>query len=238
MMIDTAFDWPELDDIAGPCIRPGGPLLTERALKVCNLPTGSLVADIGCGAGGTLQYLERTRRFQLVGVDDSVTLLAKAATRLETARLIQGRAEALPFEHDTFDALFCECVLSIIDDKSAALDEFARVVKEGGFLVLSDIFSNTGHEKSGEMDRLLSQEVILDSLSRRGFTVLLWEVHDRLLKEFAVRMIFAGKSLPQLWGCGQGKNAGKNAGLGYYLLAARKEVADFEAVGSGIGGQL
>lgn len=227
MMNEIAFDWPEIHDAVGPCLRPGGPVLTERALEVCDLPAGSLIADIGCGAGGTLLHLERTRFFRLVGVDASAPLLAVAAARLETARLVYGRAENLPFGRDTFDALFCECVLSIVDDKPAALDEFARVVKDGGLLVLSDVFSKAGRDKAVETDRLFSQEELLDSLSKRGFTVFFWEVHDRLLKEFAVRMIFAGKSLPQFSGCG----------LSYYLLVARKERAIFEAAGNGREGK-
>ncbi|ACH39625.1 MAG: hypothetical protein ACD_55C00088G0003 [uncultured bacterium] len=222
MMNDTACNWLEIHDAVGTCLRPGGPALTERALEVCDLPAGSLVADIGCGAGGTLLHLERTRFFRLVGVDASAPLLAVAAARLETARLVYGRAENLPFEQETFDALFCECVLSIVDDKPAALDEFTRVVKDGGFLVLSDVFSKACHGKKEKADMLFSQEELLDSLSQRGFTVLLWEVHDRLLKEFAVRMIFAGRSLPQFSGCG----------LSYYILVARREGAIFEATGN------
>ncbi|WP_235840216.1 DVU_1556 family methyltransferase [Citrifermentans pelophilum] len=233
MMHDAAFDWKEIHDAVGQCLRPGGPLLTDRALEVCNLPAGSVVADIGCGAGETLQHLERSRLFRLVGVDASLTLLAVAATRLETARLVYGRAEKLPFEKESIEALFCECVLSIVGDKQAALDEFARVVKDGGFLVLSDVFKKAG---GGEAGGLLSRAELIDSLSRRGFTVLLWEVHDRLLKEFAVRMIFAGKSLPQLWGCGQEKKEVRNKGISYYLLVAGKVGASFDAAGNGTEG--
>lgn len=230
MMNDTAFNWSEIGRIVGPCIRPGGPVLTERALEICGLPAGSLVADIGCGAGGTLQHLERSGLYSLVGLDQSETLLSEAATRLETARLIQGHAEKTPFRNDTFDALFCECVLSILHDTSAALDEFARVLKDGGYLVLSDVFSKGSQGTAGQADGLLSREEILDSLSGRGFTLLLWEAHDRLLREFAVRMIFAGECLPDSWGCGQGRKGEKTdrSGISYFLLIARKPGTTFQ----------
>ncbi len=201
-------------------------MLTDRALEICDLPAGSLVVDIGCGAGGTLQHLERTGHYRLVGLDHSETLLGEAASRLETARLIRGRAETIPFSNDTFDLLLCECVLSILDDRPAALDEFARVVKGGGYLVLSDLFGKGGH---GTADGLLLQQELLDSLSARGFTLLLWEAHDRLLKEFMVRMIFAGESLPDSWGCCQRQKAEKTdrSGISYFLLVARKSGATF-----------
>lgn len=224
MMNNTTFNWSDIGRVVGPCIRPGGPVLTDRALEICSLPAGSLVADIGCGTGGTLQHLEQTGLYRLAGLDLSETLLREAAARLETARLIQGRADAIPFSNDTFDALFCECVLSILDDKPAALDEFARVVKTGGYLVLSDVFSKSGRGTAGEADGLLVREDLLESLAGRGFTLLLWETHDRLLKEFAVRMILAGECLPDTWGCCQGQKEKMTAqrGLSYFLLVARK----------------
>ncbi|WP_145024328.1 DVU_1556 family methyltransferase [Geobacter argillaceus] len=228
-MNDTTFNWSEIGRVVGPCIRPGGPVLTERALEICDLPAGSLVADIGCGAGGTLQHLERTGHYRLVGLDHSETLLSEAATRLETARFIRGRAETIPFGSDTFDLLLCECVLSILDDRSAALDEFARVVKGGGYLVLSDLFGKGDHGTAGQADGLLLQQELLDSLSARGFTPLLWEAHDRLLKEFAVRMILAGECLPDSWGCCQRQKGEKTdrSGISYFLLVARKSGATF-----------
>ena len=203
----------------GPCIRPGGPELTDRALELCRLPAGSLVADIGCGAGGTLQHLERTGHYRLVGLDHSETLLGEAATRLETARFIQGRAETIPFRNNTCDLLLCECVLSILDDRSAALDEFARVVKDGGYLVLSDVFG----KGTAPADDLLTEEEIRDLVSARGFTLLAWEAHDRLLKEFAVRMILAGECLPDAW---RGDQRWKERTMdrpviSYFLLVAR-----------------
>jgi hypothetical protein len=62
MTIDCSFSWPEIRRIAGPCIKPGGPNLTERALEICSLPPGSRVADIGCGASETLEHLEQSGR--------------------------------------------------------------------------------------------------------------------------------------------------------------------------------
>jgi len=229
MTNDNAFNWSEIGHAVGPCIRPGGPALTDRALEICDLPAGALVADIGCGAGGTLQHLERSGHYRLVGLDHAETLLGEAATRLETARLIQGRAETIPFSNETFDLLLCECVLSILDNRSAALDEFARVVKCGGYLVISDVFGKGGHGTAGPADGLIRQQELLDSLSGRGFTLLLWEAHDRLLKEFAVRMIFAGECLPDVWGCGQRQKNMKSdrSGISYFLLVARKSGATF-----------
>lgn len=243
MTINCSFNWPEISCISGPCIRPGGALLTERALEICTLFPGSHIADIGCGAGGTLEHLEQSGGHRLVGLDSSETLLGEAVSRLGSARLVQGRAETLPFKKDSFDALFCECVLSILDDRIAALVEFARVLKQDGFLVLSDLFRRgssgqgmfDGESQKLRTQGLLAQDDLIGHLTKNGFTILLWEEHDRLLKEFAARMILAGNPLPDIWGCGPGQKGKKSdrAALSYFLLVARKQGPGHGGYGSG-----
>ena len=126
-------------------------------------------------------------------------------------------AEILPFKKDSFDALFCECVLSILNDGVAALCEFARVLKEGGFLIISDVFGQGGPGRGQPEAKsqglrtkgLLAKEDLLGLLTRLGFSLLLWEEHERLLKEFVARMILAGERLPDPWGCRQGQEQKK-----------------------------
>lgn len=219
----TCFNWAKLCSSVGPCLRPGGTLLTDRALELCNLPAGSRIVDVGCGAGGTLEHLERAGFRHLVGLDHSGPLLTEAGARLEAARLIRGEAHAIPFGNGSFDLLLCECVLSVLPDRSAALREFARVVREGGYLVLSDVFGKDGDKAAGRADGPLAREELLDAVEESGFALLHWESHDRLLKEFAVRMILAGACLPDAWGGDRRREGRQNGypGIGYFLLVAR-----------------
>jgi ubiquinone/menaquinone biosynthesis C-methylase UbiE len=232
MTIDCSYNWQEIYHIAGPCIRPGGPDLTERALEICSLPPGSRIADIGCGAGGTLEHLERTGVYHAVGLDQSEMLLGEAVRRLARGRFVRGLAEILPFKKASFDALFCECVLSILNDGLAALHEFSRVLKGEGFLVVSDVFDKSNLEQGQPEARsqglpikgLLAKEDLLGFLRKLGFSLLLWEDHQRLLKEFVARLILAGERLPDPWGCRQRWEGGRTApaGISYFLLVARK----------------
>lgn len=230
MTKNCSFNWPEMCRTVGPYIRPGGAALTGRALEICNLPAGSRIADIGCGAGGTLEYLERVGDYRLTGLDCSEELLEEAALRLDSARLVLGRADVLPFSEDSFDALFCECVLSVLDDRMAALREYARVLKDGGYLIVSDVFTpgSPDRERVGEETRHLhsrrlpAQDDLLALLADCGFSVILWEEHKKALREFAVRMILADHPLPDAWGCCQDGMAANRAELSYYLLVARK----------------
>jgi SAM-dependent methyltransferase len=149
-------------------------------------------------------------------------------------------AETLPFKKGSLDALFCECVLSVLSDKTTALLEFVRVLRAGGFLILSDVF------RQGDLDRvqpgtklqdlhargLFAKEDLLGFLTRLGFALLLWEEHKKLLKEFVARMILAGVRLPDPWGCwhGQDKNMTGRPRISYFLLVARKPEAACKSV--------
>jgi arsenite methyltransferase len=242
MTIDGSFNWPEIRRIAGPCIRPGGPALTERALEFCSLPPGSRVADIGCGAGGTIEHLQRAGVYHSVGLDYSEALLGEAVPRLGFEGIVRGRAETLPFKKGSFDALFCECVLSILSDRITALREFARVLKEGGFLIVSDVFGQGGPGRGQPETRsqglttigLLAKEDLAGVLTKFGFSLLLWEEHERLLKEFVAWMILAGERLPAPWGCRQEQEKWKSKRLqiSYFLLVARKLGAATQSVTS------
>ncbi len=227
-MIDCAFNWGELCHTVGPCIRPGGSDLTERAIEICKLSPGSYIADIGCGTGGTLEHLRRTGIHRTVGLDYSDALIGEAVSRLTKAHFVRGRAEILPFRKNSFDALFCECVLSVLNDEMAALCEYYRVLKEGGFLIISDLFLQSGPE-CGQTEvefqnGLPTKKDLFRLLERLGFSLLLWEEHQRSLKEFVARMILAGVRLPDVWGCRQ-RQERKKAGcseISYFLLVARK----------------
>ncbi|MDD5177557.1 MAG: methyltransferase domain-containing protein [Sterolibacterium sp.] len=236
--MDRSPNWQKISRIVGPCIRPGGHLLTERALELCSIPPGSRIADIGCGAGGTLEYLERTGDYSLVGLDCSESLLRNATTRLKTGCLIQSRAELLPFKQGAFDALFCECVLSTLVDRTTALGEFARVIDGNGFLIVSDVLAQDHPGQTGlggesqciSTNGFLAKSEILELLKRFGFSIFLWEEHERLAKEFAARMILAGAGLPDGWGCGPKQNGKNPVRLIYFLLLARKSAIAVQSI--------
>jgi arsenite methyltransferase len=232
MTIDRSFSWQDVHCVTGSCMRPGGPLLTRKALEFCTLAEGAQVADIGCGAGETLELLEGAAIYRPVGLDHSTALLEKAVPRLGSSRIIRGRAETLPFKDALFDALFCECVLSILEDGAKALQEYARVLREGGFLILSDVFAKHAPARGRPEPDLrrfrakapLVKEDLLGFLEGLGFSLLLWEEHERLLREFAARMILAGIRLPDSRSCAQGWKVKKPgyAGLSYFLLVGQK----------------
>ena len=84
------------------------------------------VLDVGSGDG----YLQDLVA-DYTGLD-----IAKTAARYYHKPLVHGTATAMPFEHNTFDAIWTIWVLEHIPNPEAALAEMRRVVKPGGLLYL------------------------------------------------------------------------------------------------------
>ena len=101
---------------------------------------GGLVLDVGVGTGLELPLFDKATR--LVGIDLSRPMLAKAHARVASKRLNQVEgllvmdAMHLAFPDATFDAVVAPYVLTVVPDPRASLDEWARVVKPGGEIVL------------------------------------------------------------------------------------------------------
>jgi ubiquinone/menaquinone biosynthesis C-methylase UbiE len=100
------------------------------------------VLEVACGTGISTEHLWRQlpSGAELVATDLSPDMLTYAESKrgeLPGVSFEQAAADALPFGADTFDALACQFGIMFFEDKSAALAEFARVLKPGGVLAFS-----------------------------------------------------------------------------------------------------
>jgi len=93
------------------------------------------VLDVGCGAGGISRWL-LDHGHEAHGVDSSRASLEHAGQLVPTASLHHGEAAALPFPEGSFDGVLLLDVLEHADD-AAALAEARRVVRPGGWVLLS-----------------------------------------------------------------------------------------------------
>ena len=101
---------------------------------------GGRILEVGVGTGISLPDYARSNR--LIGVDLSEPMLRKAQERVAAERLdnVEGLAvmdvQHLAFPDSSFDVVVAQYVITAVPDPEAALDEFARVVKPGGEIVL------------------------------------------------------------------------------------------------------
>lgn len=111
---------------------------------VCSRATGR-VLEVAVGTGRNLPHYPPD--VELTGVDLSPRMLDIARQRLaelgRDAVLVEGDAEALPFESDSFDTVVCALGLCSIPDDARAVAEMARVLRPGGRLLLLDHVGST-----------------------------------------------------------------------------------------------
>jgi demethylmenaquinone methyltransferase/2-methoxy-6-polyprenyl-1,4-benzoquinol methylase len=97
------------------------------------------VLDVATGTGLVARDLVERYHCEVVGLDQSADMLARARERLaenpvlaERVELVEGEAERLPFADVEFDHLTFTYLLRYVDDPAATLRELARVVRPGG----------------------------------------------------------------------------------------------------------
>ena len=101
---------------------------------------GGRILEVGVGTGLSLPDYSWTNR--LIGVDLSVPMLRKAKARAAEHRLtnVDGLAvmdaQHLGFQDGVFDVVVAQYVITAVPNPEATLDEFARVVKPGGEIIL------------------------------------------------------------------------------------------------------
>ena len=107
---------------------------------------GDTVLDVACGTGAVAIALARRYGCFVVGVDQSREMLAVGRERVARAgetgriRLEEGRAEDLPYDDASFDAVTFTYLLRYVDDPAATLRELARVVRPGGRVASLEFF--------------------------------------------------------------------------------------------------
>lgn len=101
---------------------------------------GGRVLDVGVGTGLSLSDYSRSTR--LCGVDISEPMLRKAQERVRALKLDNVEtlsvmdAKHLAFADGTFDAVVAQYVITAVPDPEGTLDDFVRVLKKGGELIL------------------------------------------------------------------------------------------------------
>lgn len=169
--VASAYDrWaPAYDLVFGRVFRQG----RSEAIEVADA-IGGRVLEVGVGTGLSLPQYSRAVR--LVGVDISDAMLEKARERVRHHRLANVEelrvmdAEALEFPADSFDAVVAQYVVTAVPNPERALDEFARVVRPGGEIII------TTRVGAGRGLRGGIEKALMPVTSRLGFrTEFAWD---------------------------------------------------------------
>ena len=154
-MVERAYDrWAPIYDLVFGGVFGRG----RQAAIVATNSIGGRVLEVGVGTGISLpQYGANLRIF---GTDISAAMLRKARARVADLRLgnVEGLAvmdaEKLEFPDHSFDVVMAQYVVTAVPNPEAALNEFARVLRPGGeIILLSRVSADAG------MRRFIEQQL-------------------------------------------------------------------------------
>jgi SAM-dependent methyltransferase len=121
-----ANDWAEFQE-------PREAPLFAEAIGLMNIGPGTVVLDIGCGAG-VFCRLAADRGAQVSGLDAAARLIEIARLRVPEADLRVGDMQFLPYADASFDAICFFTSIQFAADRGAALTEARRVARPGASL--------------------------------------------------------------------------------------------------------
>ena len=162
--VAQAYDrWaPIYDLVFGPVFRQGRASAIRAADRI-----GGRILEVGVGTGISLPGYAAGSR--VTGVDISEDMLDKARDRVARLGLRNidairvGDAEALDFADQSFDVVVAPYVVSAVAHPARALDEFARVCRPGGEIIIT---TRVGAEQGV---RGAIEKTLMPITSRLGF---------------------------------------------------------------------
>lgn len=103
------------------------------------LEPGAVVIDAGCGTGLSGAALAAADFRTIDGMDVSAQSLTVASERgvYRSLQQVDMQHLPLPYADNAYDGLVCVGVLTYVPDSAGILREFARIVRTGGVLLLT-----------------------------------------------------------------------------------------------------
>ncbi len=130
---------PVYDLVFGAVFDAGRRAAIDAAEQVCG-STGGRILEVGVGTGISLP--DYARRNRLVGIDLSEPMLRRAQERVadQNLRNVEALAvmdaERMALPDCSFDVVVAQFVITAVPNPETTLDEFARVIRPGGEIIL------------------------------------------------------------------------------------------------------
>ena len=199
---------PIYDIVFGPVFKRGRRAAVDAAETI-----GGRILEVGVGTGLSLSSYSSTSR--IVGIDISRPMLVKARERVEREGLRNVEAidvmdaEKLEYPDSSFNVVVAQYVVTAIPNPERALNEFVRVVRPGGEIILT---TRIGAEKGL---RGAIEQMLMPVTSRLGWrTEFSWGRYEQWLAASPAVELIEKRALPP---------------LGHFWLIRLKRLADTAA---------
>jgi demethylmenaquinone methyltransferase/2-methoxy-6-polyprenyl-1,4-benzoquinol methylase len=115
------------------------------------------IVDVACGTGDMIEFWQKIAQSNgiklenIIGVDPSVGMMDVAKKKLPEVEFIEAGAAQMPLDDSCADIISISYGIRNVVQRQEAFDEFARVLKKGGLVVISEFTKN---EKTSPIDYL------------------------------------------------------------------------------------
>lgn len=163
----------------------------------------AIVLDLGCG-NGTQTILNAGRFQKIIGIDPNERSIELANAKLhfsqrrEKIQFFANNIENMNFHTQLFDGIVSYCVFEHIPNYKEVLSEFYRILKPGGWLLLSiDSLSVIAeplllakHKNEHHVEKYFKKSEIEELLKKQGFENVI--VEPKLMSRFAEKLFKKG----------------------------------------------
>lgn len=114
----------------------------DIAFKKYNQKNIPQIVDVACGTGDMMHFWNKEASKnsieieKIIGIDPSFGMIEVAKKKFPNFNFIISTATDIPLEDSTTDILSISYGIRNVVDRQKAFDEFARVVKKGGYVVI------------------------------------------------------------------------------------------------------
>lgn len=133
-------------DLLDRSLNPRG-LEVMLALATERLTAASVVLDVGCRDASHLIQLVRATSASGVGIDPLSRFVERAREAVAEAgldgriQIVEGAMQDIPWSDSSFDLVWCNDVIELVQPLEDAIAEVARVLQPGGHLILFTVFA-------------------------------------------------------------------------------------------------
>ena len=124
------------------------------------------IVDVACGTGDMMDYWQKRAKksnvsvSEIVGVDPSVGMVDVAKEKYPNFNYHISRATEIPLEDASSDILSITYGIRNVVERKEALDEFNRVLKPGGLVVILEFMKNENPSSLGKIMNFYTNKIL------------------------------------------------------------------------------